>query len=116
MPSDTWFKHFPGAITVTDENAIIIAMNDAAAEAFKDDGGYDLIGQSVIDCHPPAAQKVVRQLYESGEPNVYTVTKHGKKKLVYQTPYFEDGKLAGVVELGLPLPEEMPEFNRDENK
>ncbi len=113
MHSDTWFKHFPGAITITDENAIIIAMNDAAAEAFKDDGGYDLVGQSVIDCHPADVQEKVRQLYTSGEPNVYTVTKHGKKKLVYQTPYYEDGKLAGVVELSLPLPEEIPHFERD---
>jgi transcriptional regulator with PAS, ATPase and Fis domain len=114
MHSEPWFKHFPGAITVTDENAIIINMNDAAAEAFEDDGGYDLIGQSVVDCHPPDVQAVVRELYESREPNVYTIQTHGKKKLIYQTPYFEDGILAGVVELNLPLPEEMPHFDRDE--
>jgi hypothetical protein len=44
---------------------------------------------------------------------VYTVQKHGKKRLVYQTPYFVDGQFAGLVELGLELPEEMPHFNRD---
>ena len=112
MHSETWFKHFPGAITVTDENAVIITMNDAAAETFKEEGGYDLIGRSVIDCHPPEVQDKVRQLYEDGQANVYTIQKHGKKKLIYQTPIFEDGKLTGVVELSLPLPEEVPEFER----
>lgn len=113
MRNETWFKNFPGAITVTDENAVIIAMNDASAETFRNDGGTELIGRSVIDCHPPAVQARVREIYESQEPNAYTIEKHGKKKLIYQTPYFEHGKLAGVVELSLPLPENVPHFNRD---
>ena len=113
MHNETWFKNFPGASTVTDENAIIIEMNAKSAETFKDDGGLDLIGQSVIDCHPPAAQAKVRALYETHKPNVYTIEKHGKRKLIYQTPYFEDGAFKGVVELSLPLPNEMPHFKRD---
>ncbi|MCB2202419.1 PAS domain-containing protein [bacterium] len=105
MSNENWFKHFPGAITVTDENTTIILMNDASAETFKKDGGRDLIGKSVMDCHPDEVREKVQKLYEAQEPNTYIIEKHGKKKLVYQTPYFKDGILAGVVEMSLPLPE-----------
>ena len=113
MQDNTWFDNFPGAITVTDESGIIIAMNAKSAETFKDYGGRDLIGQSVMDCHPPEAQDKVRALYQSPEPNVYTIEKHGKKKLIYQAPFYEDGALKGVVELSLPLPDEVPNFKRE---
>ncbi len=113
MRNETWFKYFPGAITVTDENAIIVDMNDASAEMYEEDGGFALIGQSVIFCHPKSVQEKVRQIFENQKPNVYSIQKHGKKKLIYQTPYFKDGNFAGVVELSLPLPEEVPHFDRD---
>ena len=113
MPNETWFEHLPIAITVTDENATIIAMNALAAETFKNDGGRDLIGQSVIDCHPPATQDKVRSLYENKAPNVYTIEKDGQKKMIYQTPYYEGGELKGVVELSLPIPDEIPHSPRD---
>jgi len=113
MPNDPWFQYFPGAITITDENATILAMNAESAETFKSSGGRELIGRSVIDCHPPAAQDKVRALYQTRETNVYTIEKQGRKKLIYQAPVYRDGELIGVVELGLPLPEEIPHFRRD---
>ena len=113
MQNETWFEHFPAAITVTDENGTIIAMNAKSAETFKKTGGLDLLGQSVMDCHPPETQDKVRALYENSEPNVYTIQKHGIKKLVYQAPFYENGELKGVVELSLPLPDEIPHFSRD---
>lgn len=114
MKNDTWFKFFPGAITVTDENATILEMNEKSAEMFKDDGGYAILGRNAITCHPAGTQEKVRQIYESQSPNIYSIQKNGKKQLIYQTPYFEDGKFLGVVEICLPLPEEIPYFNRDE--
>ena len=113
MRHETWFKHFPGAITVTDENAIIIEMNDAAAEAHKEEGGYALMGQSTIDCHPKSLQEKVRHIYDSQQLNVYSIQKNGKEKLIYQTPYFKDGIFAGVVEMSLPMPDNVPHFDRD---
>ncbi len=47
------------------------------------------------------------------QANVYTIEKHGKKKLIYQTPWYRDGKYAGFIELSLVIPEEMPHFIRD---
>ena len=113
MQNDSWFKYFPGAITVTDQNATIIEMNDRSAETFQSFGGLELIGQSVIDCHPAESQDKVRSLYQAQEPNVYTIEKQGQTKMIYQAPVYKDGELIGVVELGLPLPKEIPHFKRD---
>jgi hypothetical protein len=45
--------------------------------------------------------------------NVYTIQKNGKKKLIYQAPWFRDGVYAGFVELSLEIPWDLPHFNRD---
>jgi len=113
MRNEAWFKYFPGAIIVTDENAIIVEMNDASAEKYKEDGGFTLIGQNVIDCHPKSIQDKIHHIYESKKPNVYLIQNHGEKILIYQTPYVKDGKFAGVVEISLPLPEEFQYLDRD---
>ncbi len=57
MPDYPWFNEFPGAITITDTDGVILEMNDMAVEdVFKSSGGRDLIGKNVLDCHPePAA-------------------------------------------------------------
>jgi len=34
------------------------------------------------------------------------------KKLIYQGPWFQDGKYGGLVELSLEIPMEMPHFVR----
>ena len=40
--------------------------------------------------------------------------KKGKKKLIYQTPWYEDDKTvpAGLVEFSIILPENMPHYDR----
>ena len=114
MPENNWFKVFPGAITVTDEKGAILEMNDQSAEMFKGDGGYAIMGRNAITCHPEPTQTKVRKMYESETPNIYSILKNGQKQLIYQTPYFLEGKFSGFVEICLPLPEEIPHFNRDQ--
>ena len=113
MKDTAWFKGFPGAVTVTDAQGVIIAMNEQSAKVFEEDGGYALIGKNVLDCHPEPARSKLEELFVSPRKNVYTIQKHGRKRLVYQAPYYIDGQFAGLVELGLDLPEEIPHFNRD---
>lgn len=113
MEKHAWYKVFPGAITVTDKAGIILEMNDKSEEMFKNDGGYALIGHNAITCHKEPTQSKVRKMYETEQPNIYSITKNGKKQLVYQTPYFIDDKFAGVVEICLDLPDEVPHFDRD---
>ncbi len=113
MKEGAWVQEFPAAITVCDHNGIILAMNDRSCETFEADGGKNLIGASVLECHPEPARTKLAELLASGAPNVYTIEKGGKKKLIFQSPWYENGKYAGIVELSLPLPTDIPHFVRD---
>jgi transcriptional regulator with PAS, ATPase and Fis domain len=110
----TWVKEFPGSITVCDAEGIILAMNDEALEVFAEDGGEKLIGTNALDCHPEPARTELQHLLDNQEPNVYTIEKHGVKKLIYQMPWYRDGEFAGLVELSLEIPADMPHFIRDD--
>ncbi len=109
----SWIKEFPAAITVCDSKGIVVAMNDKSCLTFADDGGEKLIGTNLLDCHPEPARTKVADLLKSGKPNIYTIEKAGVKKLIYQSPWYENGKYAGFVEISLPIPREMPHFVRD---
>ena len=42
------------------------------------------------------------------------IIRHGKHKLLHQTPWYDaEGNVAGLIELAIDLPNEMPVFNRD---
>jgi PAS domain-containing protein len=112
MTDHTWIKEFPGAITVCDAEGIILAMNDASLRTFEEDGGEELIGTSVLGCHPEPARSKLERMMATQQANVYTIEKNGVRKLVYQTPWYENGHYAGFVEMVLVIPNEMPHFVR----
>ena len=113
MRDEDWIREFPAAITVCDSKGVIVAMNDMACATFVQDGGADLIGTNMLVCHPEPARTKVAAMLESGLQNVYTIEKMGIKKLIFQSPWYRDGKYAGFVELSLPIPGQMPHFVRD---
>jgi transcriptional regulator with PAS, ATPase and Fis domain len=112
LAKQDWVKEFPGAITVCDHDGIILEMNDRAHEAFREDGGRSLIGSNALDCHPEPSRSKLKHLLESGETSAYTIEKKGIWKLIYQTPWYEDGEYRGFVELSLVIPAQMPHFVR----
>jgi transcriptional regulator with PAS, ATPase and Fis domain len=107
-----WAEEFPGAIMVCDAEGKILDLNERAADSYAEEGGRKLIGSNLLDCHPEPARSKVKQLLESKKANIYTIEKNGIKKLIYQSPWYKDGKFAGVVELALEIPEQMPHFVR----
>jgi transcriptional regulator with PAS, ATPase and Fis domain len=113
MTEHDWIKEFPAAVTVCDPQGVILAMNDKAALTYEKDGGYDLIGRNMLDCHPEQARIKTEKLLADREKNVYTIEKNGIKKLIYQSPWFQDGNYAGIVEISLEIPFEMPHFLRN---
>ena len=108
-----WIKEFPAAVTVCDAEGIILEMNDKAAKSFAKDGGYALIGKNMLDCHPDPARGKVERLMDTRLPNIYTIEKNGIKKMIYQTPWYQDGKYFGFVEFSFEIPVEIPHFIRD---
>lgn len=111
--SFAWAEGLPAAVTATDLAGTIVYMNARAQETFAADGGQALVGKSVFDCHPAAAREKMRALYAAPTPNHYTVQKRGQKKIIHQLPWFADGRFAGVVEISVPIPAELPHFDRD---
>lgn len=113
MSEPTWLKEFPGAVTVCDTAGILVYMNDRAAETFRKQGGRELIGKNILDCHPEPARSKLAGLLESRESNAYSIEERGTKKLIYQAPWYRDGEYAGFVELSLEVPPEIPHLVRD---
>jgi len=110
MDLEKFFMKFPGAITVCSPDGRILAMNERARAA--DAGGDKLLGTNVLDCHPEPARSKLAALLAEGRENVYTIEKKGVRKLIFQSPWKENGVYAGFFELSLVIPEKMPHFIR----
>ena len=110
---DSWVEELPVAVTVTDETGTIIVMNARSRETFAADGGGALIGKNVFDCHPEPARAETLALYQRRQPNHYTIRKGGKKKIIHHLPCYREGRFAGFVEISIPIPDELPHFDRD---
>ena len=105
-----WAKEMNCAVTVCDKEGVILYMNDKAKETYAKHG--DLIGKSLIPCHNENSRAIIAKLLETGGTNSYTIQKNGQKKMIYQTAWKEDGAVAGLVEISMVIPEEMPHYIR----
>jgi len=113
MPTDNWTSQAAIAITVTDANGIITEMNPIAMAAFAAYGGAGLIGRDVLACHPEPARTQLAAMYQTHQPNNYTIRKNGKRRIIHQIPLMKEGVFHGYVEIGIPIPDELPHFDRD---
>ena len=112
METNAWVNEFQGAVTLCDPQGIILEMNDKSAKTFEADGGRNLIGTNLFDCHSEASRAKLAAMIAEQRSNVYTIEKKGVKKLIYQSPVYEHGVYAGFVEISLEIPFEMPHFVR----
>lgn len=110
-----WVKEFGGAVTLCDVQGIITYMNDKAIKTFENDGGEKLIGANILDCHPEPSKTILKNLMNERKTNVYTIEKNGIKKLIYQSPVYENNEYSGFIELSLEIPFNMPNFIRKNN-
>jgi len=108
-----WIEKLDGNVIVSDENGRIIYMNERALAQYEKEGGRDLIGRDLLECHSESSRKKILEIMTSGEKNVYTIEKKGRKKIICQSPWFVDGKFRGIIELSLVIPAEMPHYIRD---
>ena len=85
-------------------------MNDKAKETFASHG--DLVGKNLMGCHSERSKEIIRHLLETGGSNAYTIEKNGQRKMIYQTAWKQDGKVAGLVEISMVIPSDMPHYIR----
>ena len=92
------------AVVLCDLEHTIIYMNPAAGERYAKNGGMALVGKSLLDCHSPKANEMIKKVAawfgESREHNlIYTFRNEKENKDVYMVALRdEDGKLIGYYE------------------
>lgn len=106
-----WAEQMNCAVTVCDAEGVILYMNDKSRQTFARHG--DLIGKNLFGCHNEDSQAKIRHMLATGESNSYTISKDGVRKMIYQTPWRRDGHIAGMVEISMVIPEEMPHYVRN---
>lgn len=106
-----FFEEADIAVTICDKDGRIIEMNEQSRRVNLKPG-RTLIGRNVLDCHPEPARSLLQRMMDQEEKHVYTIEKGEKKKLIYQIPWYEDGKYAGFMELSMVIPHQMPHYIR----
>lgn len=110
MENYEWAKEMNCAVTVCDAEGVIIYMNDKSRETYKKEG--DLIGKNLFACHSERSREIIRHLLSTGGSNSYTIEKQGLHKVIYQTAWKKEGKVAGIVEISMVTPADMPHYVR----
>lgn len=108
-----WFDTLDAGITVCDEKGIVTYMNEKAADNLSKYGGFKLLGSNLLDCHSELSRKIIQKMLKNASENIYTTEKGGIKELICQKPVFEKGEFAGIIEITIVLPKEMPHHIRD---
>ena len=105
-----WAREMDCAITVCDANADIIYMNDSSRRINSPEA--DIIGHNLRQYHPPRAIEIIDRLLREGGYNAYTISKRGQRKMIYQAAWRRQGQIAGLVEISMVIPEELPHYVR----
>lgn len=108
-----WAFRMNCAVTVADAECNIIYMNERSRETFAGRGGAALIGHNLMDYHNERSKAIIRRLLAEGGTNCYTIEKEGQWKMIFQTAWRDgEGRVAGLVELSMVIPEDMPHYVR----
>ena len=112
-----YFKGINIAVTVSDKDGNVIYQNDSSIDV-----NGDARGRNLKQCHNSKSWEMICHMLSANVSNVYTISKKGKKKLIYQTPWYDESgerktengerKPAGLVEFSIVMPEEMLHFDR----
>lgn len=109
---EKFFKEMDVAVTVCGADGEILDMNEKSRKTFLKPGREELIGKNVLDCHPEPARSKLADMLANPRNNAYTIEKNGIRKLIFQTPWYEDGRFGGFIELSMEIPAEMPHYVR----
>lgn len=87
----------PAPVVLCDLNHTVFYMNDAAKLRYAADGGAELIGKSVLGCHPPYAVEMIHKVLSWFRENpannvVYTFRNNTENKDVYMIALRDDAQ------------------------
>ena len=75
------------AVTVSDKDGNVIYQNDSSIDV-----NGDARGRNLEQCHNPKSWEMICHMMKENVSNVYTISKKGKKKLIYQTPWYDESE------------------------
>lgn len=112
IPEVNWAERLNCAVTVCDKEGTVLYMNERARQTFASHG--DMRGRSLLPCHSDRSRSIIASMLAEGHSNAYTIEKGGLRKMIYQSPWRdESGEIAGLVEISMVIPAEMPHYKRD---
>lgn len=106
-----WALGLDCGVTVCDGQGVIIYINEKAAATFASFGDK-LVGRSLFEFHGDRSTELIRKMLSEGSSNSYTIEKSGIHKLIVQMPWFDNDRVAGLVELSMVTPSELPHYIR----
>lgn len=92
-------------VTIADEDARIVFLNDRAIAHYADRGGRALIGTNLHDCHNPTSQERIRQMYARYRAGDLSPTRYhegkgdGTAHSIVVIPITVEGQFRGIAEL-----------------
>ena len=101
----TLFGGLRAAVTIADQDFQISFMNDRAAAFYGEDGGMELIGKNLLDCHRDEHKTVIRAAYDRYRADDLTPTRYHAKKeggtfeSIVHIPLMVEGEFRGIAEL-----------------
>jgi hypothetical protein len=87
-------------------------MNEKSKAQFAKYEHGDLLGKSLIDCHPEPARTILLDMLKEPKTNSYTIEKRGVRKMIHQSPWFEHDIFKGVIEISFEIPIDLPHHLR----
>lgn len=101
-----YHKEVDFTISICDKEGKIVYLNDRGVETFKDDGGLELLGSNILDCHPEPSKSQLKEMFISHETNFIFKGQGSSRRLIYQTPIFKEKEYNGYMEMIIPIPEQ----------
>ena len=105
--TEDFFRSTGCAVTVCDTECNIVYQNDRSLDV-----NGDMRGRCMLGCHNDRSRGIISHILEEGMTNSYTISKKGQRKLIHQTPWYRDGRIAGIIELSIVIPDQMPHYDR----
>lgn len=104
-----YFETVSFTATVCDKDGAVVYQN---ARARENDG--DAAGRNIFECHNEQSAKMIRHMLATGKSHTMESIRNGKRRLLHRTPWLdENGEVAGLIELGLDLPDDYPVIDYD---